>query len=134
MEIRNSQYNAPFLDSADPDIHYISLEDQLMERLGLHISHVQLYYKMCWSSISWSSPYRRSTRTIEIFDPLLNTTSFHEVNPGDFSFSPSVSNTENSVLDAEFLDDLYYKHGIKTAGKRVGRYFSVNQYAKGKRK
>jgi hypothetical protein len=124
MEIRLSQYNAPFRDCPNPNIHYISLDDQLLMRLGMFDAHVWLYYKLFWDSISWASPYPRSTRLIEmdVYDPLTETTHHHEVNPRDFSYSVSTSESELTAEDLKFLDELYYKHGIKTAGKRIGRY------------
>lgn len=121
MEIRLSQYNAPFGDFPNPDIHYISLEDQRLAQLGFYYSHVWLYYRLFWESLSLPTPYRRSTRQIEIYDPLSNTTSIHEINSTDFSYSAFTSESEPAD-DIKFLDELYYKHGIKTAGKRIGRY------------
>lgn len=124
MEIRFSRYNSFFTDpwSLDPNVHCISIDDQLDIRAGRFDAHVRLFYSLAPNVYINRSPYSRSARQIDVYDPLTDTTHHHEVNPGDFSYSVSTSEPDLAADEIKFLDELYYKHGIKTAGKRTGRY------------
>lgn len=142
MEIRVSRYNSYFTDpwSLEPGVHVVSMEDHRDALAGRFDSHVRLFRSLLPNPYLNSSPYRRSACYMEIYDPLTDTWITGEVNPSDFSYSPqpqkrkhesnennflnSVSNSEfqPSADEIKYLDELYYKYGIKTAGKRIGRY------------
>lgn len=77
MDIRLSKYNYPFSEPAELNVHYISLDHQLLIKLGIFDAHVQVFRSLPVS------------RTLEIFDPLSGTTHVHDMNGAGF-FAPLI--------------------------------------------
>ncbi|HEX8376758.1 MAG TPA: hypothetical protein VF602_02995 [Pedobacter sp.] len=112
MQIRFSRYNAPFTEPSDENVHYISLDDQLAMRAGRFDAHVTAYRSL------------PKTRVVEAYDSLTGTT--HVFDLGNTFYIPPFARLPEPDIDHDdqkFLDDLFYKSGIKAAGKRVKRCF-----------
>lgn len=100
MIIKLSKYNAPFCEPPEAGVHYISLDDQALDRMGRHDSHVKLYESLKASS-SACPVVGRPFASIPL--------------------SPSKP-APISKEDTKFLDELFYDCGIKAAGKRIKRW------------
>jgi|GEM_PF-5963974 len=110
--IKFSKYNSPFCEPSTCDVHYISLDDQRLMRLGLFTAHVDCYLQ-------------NSVCTFEAFDAIHNVNYIFESSKLPFSQTNSSPKVEAvmGIPDREFLDDLYLNFGIKAAGKRGYRCF-----------
>lgn len=120
MEIRLSQYNEPFCEPPQEGVHYISLDNQRDMRRGCFESHVRVYLDLVKNSFLefYFSNHLAFNYELNPFpdlaDPL---TSRRELD--------ALSQSEDPTFDVEqfkFLEELFYQHGIKSAGKRIGRY------------
>lgn len=99
MIIKNSIYNAPFSEPPEAGVHYISQDDQAMDRLGRHDAHVKVYESL--KRAEFSAPF--------IGRPFAS-----------IQMSPSKP-VAMSKDELKFSDELFYDYGIKAAGKRSGR-------------
>ena len=107
MDIRLSKYNYPFSEPAELNVHYISLDHQLLIKLGIFDAHVQVFRSLPVS------------RTLEIFDPLSGTTHVHDMNGAGF-FRPfnSAPTVVGVHVDLQFVDQLRKSH-VKAAVPRM---------------
>ncbi len=116
MEIRFSKYNLPFGEEPEPGVHYIPLDYQLDMRAGRFNAHVHAY--------------RTATRShiIEVFDPLSGSRVIHDLAKQSY-FAPFASSPDYSLTDdeLEFLRELQFDHGIKSAGVRTAMHFKESE-------
>lgn len=114
MEIRFSRYNLPFCELPEPGVHYIPMDDQRDMRAGRYNAHVRAY--------------RTATRShvIEVFDPLSGSTVIHDLASQTY-YAPFATAPDYTLSDdeLEFLRELQFDHGIKSAAVRTAQFFKV---------
>jgi hypothetical protein len=109
MEIRLSQYRAPFSETPEPGVHYISLDDQADMKLGKFDAHVRLFNSL------------PIVRTIEAHNVLTNEHHVFELNPSFMPVPYAKEMVTIQVSEIRYLDDLAYKHKINAAQKRLSK-------------
>jgi hypothetical protein len=112
MEIRFSKFNSPFSEPSEPNVHYISLNDQFDMKAGRFDAHVRLYNSL------------PSFRTIDVHNSLTGEHLTFEIKESVFNSYAKESKYIDS-LDFDHLEELAYKNKIKAAKKR---YFKLTSF------
>lgn len=115
MEIRFSRYNLPFCEPSSAEIHYISLDDQCDMRAGRYNAHVAAYRAA------------NQSRLVEVFNPLTGVTAIHELS-GQAYFRPFANSPDYflSPDELDFLRELHFEHGLRSAAVRTSQFFRAD--------
>lgn len=124
MEVRLSKYNAPFRDSPEVGVHYISLDHQADMRLGRFDAHVRLFRSLGPIPVFIGRPFASPSRS-NFFVPHDDAEFLKQFRLQSFSETPLIPFSSIARKDdVSFLDELAYKTKIRAASKRLSKVIS----------